>query len=112
MIDVGERTSIGFVRTRLIRHTLSFQSLTQISLAIAMIVTAFRCPLMFAVGLAVTLCTRVIAAVRAAVAMPAEARTADPKHRPAPTALSPKESDAPAPDLRHRARKPGLDSDP
>jgi hypothetical protein len=69
------------VKGRLIRHALPRLAATILSLAVPVVETPFRAPLMAAVGAAVLLPTCFGAATRATVALPAITMSADPEHR-------------------------------
>jgi len=73
-----------------------------------MVITALRRPLVFAIGFAVLLGTGLLPAASAAVALAAEAGTADAEDRPAPRARLSKERDTLS--VRHRSQKPEVDS--
>lgn len=100
LIVCGQSTNSGFAGARLIRHVLFFQSLEVLSLTITMVLAAFRSSLVLAIGFAVALGLRCVAALVAAVALSSEIGATHAEHLPAPLALASKKRDTTL--LRHR----------
>lgn len=96
IVDV-QSTKRDFAGARWIRHVLCFQALEVLSLAITMVVTAFFGPLVLAIGFAVALGLRCVAALIAVVALSSEVGATDAKHLSAPVALASKQRDTSLP---------------
>lgn len=90
-MDRGEATRSGLLGTRQIRHASVFQTLAVVPLAITVVVSPFRGPLVPAVRLSVLLGTRPHAAAVAAIALPTETGAAHAEDRTAPEANAPEE---------------------
>jgi hypothetical protein len=92
----------------LIRHTSIFQTVTVVPLTVPVVVTAFRAPLVLAVGFPVLLVAGLLPTAVATVALTPETGAADTEGRAAPATHTANERDKAG--TRHRSRKAGVDS--
>jgi hypothetical protein len=84
----------SLVGARLIRHASILQTLAIVPLAITVVVSSFRGPLVLAVRPSVLLGTGLLPAAVAAIPLPTETGAANAEDRAAPKAATPKERNA------------------
>jgi hypothetical protein len=103
----GQVTKSTSAAARLIRHASILQPVTVVPLTVPVVVTAFRTPLVLAVGFPVLLGAGLLPAAIATVTLPSEAGVADAEAGTAPAAQTAKERDRAR--VRHHSRKAGVD---